>query len=183
MKTAQILAGLVLAGFCTGALAEPVYRWTDEKGKQHFGDVPPEGVDAKAVTFSNMSVVSMPKVESVSAAESNLPPECEPSYRGDEPCPLVSRSGERSVESAGEPAGGETKADDAGAEAEPSPGDEPSNRLRRESLETRSEQIEDYDKSERIKEIEEDTEAAKKYERDEPKTLTEKLREKAGLDE
>lgn len=181
MKTAQILAGALLAGLCAGTLADQVYRWTDEKGKQHFSDVPPEGVDAKPVTFSNMSVVSMPKVEPVSGAESNLPPECEPGYRGDVPCPLVSRSGEGRVEGTAEPEAAQAPDDTLSGDGPPQ--DETSNRLRREPLETRSEQIEDYDQQERVEEIEKDTEAAKKYEREEPKTLTEKLREKAGLDD
>lgn len=176
MKSVQIVAGLVLAAVCAGALADAVYRWKDEKGKWHFSDVPPEGVGAEPFEYSNMSIVSMPKpVQGASAAETGLPPECEPSYRGDKPCPLISPSGERPVEGAEKSAEDKTKVDDS---AEKEPERERSGEVRKDTLRNRAEQIKDYNKPERVEEIRERTEATKSYERGKPPKVNEKIRER-----
>lgn len=45
-----LLAGLM--AFAPPAVAETVYKWVDENGTVHFGQRPPEGVDATAVNVS-----------------------------------------------------------------------------------------------------------------------------------
>lgn len=164
MKSTDILVAGLLFVACTSVLAEQVYRWKDESGKWHFSDVPPKGVNAEAVKFSNMSVVSMPKpAPRASGAEPGMPPECAPGYRGEGECPDTSRARTQSAQ------GRET-------EVEVPPEREQAGEVRKDRLETGSEQIKGYDKSERVKEIEERNEAARKYERSKPPTLNEKLR-------
>jgi hypothetical protein len=48
-----LLAGLFV--FMPPALAETVYKWVDENGTVHFGERPPEGVEATAVNVSPKS--------------------------------------------------------------------------------------------------------------------------------
>ncbi|NVK40873.1 MAG: DUF4124 domain-containing protein [Oceanospirillaceae bacterium] len=164
MKSTVVLAAGLLFVAGTSALAEQVYRWKDESGKWHFSDVPPKGVNAESVKFSNMSVVSMPKpAPRASGAEPGMPPECAPDYRGDGECPDRSRARTQSVQ-------------ERGKATEVAPEQQRSGQVRKDRLETGAEQIKGYDKSERVKEIEERNEAAKQYERDTPPTLNEKLR-------
>lgn len=41
-KLQQLVCGLLLASFLGGAMAAEVYKWTDEQGRVHYGDKPPE---------------------------------------------------------------------------------------------------------------------------------------------
>lgn len=51
MKCSFITAFAVLAlGTMTPVLAETIYKWVDETGTVHYGERPPEGVDAELVT-------------------------------------------------------------------------------------------------------------------------------------
>ena len=44
---------LLLVTVCaTAAIAQPVYRWTDAEGRVHFGDRPPEGIEARTVDIA-----------------------------------------------------------------------------------------------------------------------------------
>ncbi len=170
MKNAVALVAVLLFFVSTLVSAEQVYRWKDSSGKWHFSGVPPDGVGAEPVKFSNMSVVKMPRpAPSASQAESGLPPECAPGYSGDAECPEgVSRGTNAAVDGS----------EEAASEAPEYRRDQPRN----DSLQSRSQQIEGYNKSERIEEIDERNEAAKNYERDKPPTVSEKLRAKAGLE-
>jgi len=53
----MMAAGLLLAG--TGMAATEVYRWVDADGVVHFGDRPPEGVDARPVSVRPNAVPSV----------------------------------------------------------------------------------------------------------------------------
>lgn len=59
IKRKGILSVLILPMLCvlvlsaSPAQAEVIYKWTDEKGTVHYGERPPEGVNAQRVTVSN----------------------------------------------------------------------------------------------------------------------------------
>ena len=48
---ALAVAALALAA-ATPTLAETIYKWVDESGTVHYGERPPEGVDAELVTVT-----------------------------------------------------------------------------------------------------------------------------------
>lgn len=50
LTTAIALLALAAA---TPALAETIYKWVDESGTVHYGERPPEGVDAELVTVTS----------------------------------------------------------------------------------------------------------------------------------
>lgn len=45
----RIATVLIAALFATAALGGKVYRWEDENGRMHYGQQPPQGVDAEPV--------------------------------------------------------------------------------------------------------------------------------------
>ncbi|GGO86671.1 hypothetical protein GCM10011348_38030 [Marinobacterium nitratireducens] len=171
MKNAVTLVAMLLLVCGTLVSAEQVYRWKDASGKWHFSDVPPDGVGAEPVKFSNMSVVKMPRpAPAASEAVAGQPPECAPGYSGDAECTEGLRRGT------------EAAVDDSDVAAPESPENRRQSHQREDSLQNRSQQIEGYNKSERVEQIDERNEAAKNYERGTPPTLNEKLRAKAGLE-
>jgi hypothetical protein len=148
--------GLLLAGLSAAAMAEPVYRWTDDRGVRHFSGVPPKDVGAEQVKLQPISVVSIPR--SVSAGEASVLPECEPGYSGDEVCePGQQRRTQGSESEAALPQDRSAATQKRGA-------------VRDDTLESRTEklvdynekkQMADYDKRKRIEEIEKEREIRK----------------------
>lgn len=65
---------LVMSFFSmTPALAETIYKWTDDKGTVHFGERPPEGVDAELVSVTTASAASSnAAADPYAAARENL---------------------------------------------------------------------------------------------------------------
>lgn len=60
LATLCLLLGGLLA-FAPPVPAETVYKWVDEKGTVHFGERPPEGVEATAVNVSPKSAGLVPE--------------------------------------------------------------------------------------------------------------------------
>lgn len=63
MKRSGIMPaiGFLLLVSCfalTSALADTIYKWTDSQGTVHFGERPPEGVDAELVSINTRSEAS-----------------------------------------------------------------------------------------------------------------------------
>lgn len=153
---------------CVGsaAMADPVYRWRDDRGVLHFSGVPPKGVAAEEVQPGRISVVSMPRA---TPAE----PDCVPAEG--EPCEAAPGDPATNV-TPGQAKKPEVIEPDAVAEA-------PDRERRRDSLSSRSERLRGYDRRERIDEIKSRREDTKSYERDKPKTVSQQLRERAeGLE-
>ncbi len=189
MVCLRVLTGLVLLCVGATAVAAPVYRWTDERGVQHFSDVPPAGVKSEAVDYSNVSVIPMFGSDTAaSAADESVAPACEPDYSGDEVCETGQQGAVPSPESESAPESAVASPDD-GAAATRKKGE-----IREDVLESQSEKLSDYDKQKRIDEIREERELRKERrltpgERKPddpqndaadriPKTVAEKLRKK-----
>ncbi|UTW11513.1 DUF4124 domain-containing protein [Marinobacterium rhizophilum] len=139
-------------------MADPIYRWRDDRGVLHFSGVPPVGVEVEEVRPGRISVVSMPPAR---PAE----PDCDPGAA--EPCEVLPVPGKEASA-----APGPLAEPDAVAEV-------PDRERRRDTLGSRSQRLRDYDRRERIGEIRSRREATRRYERDKPKTVSQQLRERA----
>ncbi len=51
VKTAILLAVLLLAGFGQALAADKIYKWTDDNGVVHYSATPPEGPDSESVSI------------------------------------------------------------------------------------------------------------------------------------
>jgi hypothetical protein len=51
VKTAVLLAVLLLAGFGHALAADKIYKWTDDNGVVHYSATPPEGPESEAVSI------------------------------------------------------------------------------------------------------------------------------------
>lgn len=64
---------LLLSCFAlTPAQAETIYKWTDDSGTVHFGELPPEGVNAEVVSVTTASTRTVSEEDPYAAARANL---------------------------------------------------------------------------------------------------------------
>jgi hypothetical protein len=72
---------ITLSGLATDAGAEEkIYRWVDENGEVHFGDMPPQNGAAEQINVVPDTVSAMPPATTANDAESGAPAEPQPSY-------------------------------------------------------------------------------------------------------
>lgn len=75
--TALTLLVLLLCLCAQAALAATIYRWVDENGTVHFGERPPEGVDAELVTTASPPPMNAEDADPYAPASAENPGEGE----------------------------------------------------------------------------------------------------------
>jgi hypothetical protein len=95
LLTAVLVLAAVLAS--VSALANDIYRWTDENGVVHFGDRPPEGQQTQAVHVPGFQLPgtsdSDPALEEQVALPSDTPVNAIPAE--EEPAPMTAAQARR----------------------------------------------------------------------------------------
>ena len=79
MMTAVLIVALAVLATDAGA-EENIYRWVDENGAVHFGDMPPDNVAAEQIKVTPDVVPAVPPSAATAAADSGNPTEPQPSY-------------------------------------------------------------------------------------------------------
>jgi len=77
--TVVLIASLAILATDAGA-EEKIYKWVDENGAVHFGDMPPENAAAEQIKVAPDRVSVEPSAAAVSGGESATPKEPQPSY-------------------------------------------------------------------------------------------------------
>jgi hypothetical protein len=81
MRSAAILAAVLLAGMSVSQAATKVYRWTDKDGHVHFTDQPPAHIPSTAVDISAPATAAAPAAnggdDAAAAADQGAKPAAE----------------------------------------------------------------------------------------------------------
>jgi len=78
MMTAVLIVALAILATEAGA-EEKIYRWVDENGAVHFGDMPPDNVAAEQVRIVPDTVSVEPSSSATTGAQAATPVEPQPS--------------------------------------------------------------------------------------------------------
>lgn len=78
MMAAALIVALAILATDAGA-EEKIYRWVDENGAVHFGDMPPDNVAAEQVRVVPDTVSVQPSSAATTGAEAATPQEPQPS--------------------------------------------------------------------------------------------------------
>lgn len=76
------LAAIALMA-ATAVTAQQIYRWVDTDGVVHFGNLPPEGVEAQAISVRANTVQSVPARKAMEPGAGEAPADGDPAAAGD----------------------------------------------------------------------------------------------------
>ena len=84
VRIANILAAVLIVALAflasDAGAEEKIYKWVDETGAVHFGDMPPDNAAAEKIKVTPDTVSTVPPSAATSGVDAGAPPEPQPSY-------------------------------------------------------------------------------------------------------